>query len=157
MRSDRTHISKNLARGNAGRAGATLVETAIVISACLLFMFAIFEYGRYVMIRQIVENAAREGARQAVVSTNSAATADIQATVQKYLVGQGQNLNGLSIQVYKADPATGANLGDWTTAAWGEGIAVDVSGNYNPMLPSFGFLKATVPVHVTSIMRSEAN
>jgi Flp pilus assembly protein TadG len=142
-------------RQSQRRSGAVLVETALVIGVCLLFMFAIFEYGRYVMIRQIVENAAREGARQAVVTTSSATTANIQATVQQYLAGQ--NLSGLSIQVYQADPATGANIGPWTSAQWGQGIAVEVSGNYKSMLPSFGFLPNTVPVHVKAIMRSEAN
>ena len=34
------------------RPAATLVETAVVIGACLIFMLAIFEYGRFVMIRQ---------------------------------------------------------------------------------------------------------
>ena len=36
------------------RSGATLVETAIVISTCLIFMFAVFEYGRFVMIKQLM-------------------------------------------------------------------------------------------------------
>jgi len=137
------------------RAGATLVETAIVIGVCLLFMFGIFEYGRYVMIRQIMENAAREGARQAVVNQTSTTTANIQATVQQYMAGQ--NLTSLSIQVYAADPATGNNIGPWTSTQWGQGIAVEVSGNYQAMLPSFGIIPNTVPVHVKSIMRSEAN
>ncbi|HEV3143824.1 MAG TPA: TadE/TadG family type IV pilus assembly protein [Gemmataceae bacterium] len=137
------------------RAGAAAVETAIVIGVCLLFMFAILQYAHYVMIRQVVENAAREGARQAVVKTSSATTADIQAVVQQYL--SGQNLSNLSIQVYEADPATGANIGPWTSTQWGQGIAVEVSGTYKSILPSFGFLPNTVNVHVKSIMRSEAN
>ena len=70
-------------RNRTRRNGATLVETAVVISIALLFMFAIFEYGRYVMFRQIIENAAREGVRQAVVNTSSQTAADVQATVTK--------------------------------------------------------------------------
>jgi Flp pilus assembly protein TadG len=138
-----------------GRRGVTLVETGIVIGVCLIFMLAIFEYGRFVMVKQLVENAAREGTRQAIVNPGSGTTAAIQATVTNYLAGQP--LQGLSIQVYKADPATGANLGDWRTAKFGEGIAVQVSGGYTPMLPTFGFLPATVNLRATSLMRSEAN
>src|SRR5205085_10961251 len=134
---------------------ATTVETAVVISIALLFMFAIFEYGRYVMFRQIVENAAREGARQAVVNTSSQTTADIQATVTKFLAGQ--QLTNLQIQVYKADINTGANLGPWTSAAFGEGIAVEVTGDYKAILPRFGFLKSTSTIRAKAIMRSEAN
>jgi Flp pilus assembly protein TadG len=137
------------------RKAATLVETAICIFACILFLLAIFEYGRFVMTEQLLANAAREGARQAVVSTNSATTATIQNTVTTYL--GGQQLQNLNIQVYKADPSTGANLGDWTTAGFGQGIAVQATANYTPILPTFGFLPNPVSVQATALMRSEAN
>lgn len=137
------------------RTATTLVETAVVISIALVFMFAIFEYGRYFLFRQAVENAAREGVRQAVVNTSSQSTTDIQTTVTRYL--GGQQLTNQSIQVYKADINTGNNVGDWTTAAFGEGIAVEVSGDYKAILPSFGFLKTTTTVRAKAVMRSEAN
>ncbi len=137
------------------RSGATLVETAVVISIALLFMFAIFEYGRFVMYRQIVENAAREGVRQAVVNTTTQTSADIQATVTQFMAGQ--QLTNFSVQVYKADINTGANIGPWTDAAFGQGVAVEVTGDYKAMLPSFGFLKNTTTLRAKAIMRSEAN
>src|SRR5262245_56973002 len=141
-------------RRRANRSGATLVETAVVISIALIFMFAIFEYGRYVMFRQIVENSAREGARQAVVNISSQTTADIQATVTQYLAGQ--QLTNLNIDVYKADINTGANIGPWTSASFGQGICVEVSGDYKAVLPSFGFLNSTT-IRAKAIMRCEAN
>jgi Flp pilus assembly protein TadG len=137
------------------RPGATLVETAVVIGACLIFMLAIFEYGRFVMIRQLAENAAREGARQAIISTSSATTTDIQNNVTQRLAGQP--LQGLNIQVYKADPTSGANIGSWNSAQFGEAIAVQVNGSYQPMLPTFGFLPSTVNIQTRAIMLSEAN
>jgi Flp pilus assembly protein TadG len=144
-----------MVHGGLRRRGVTAVETAIVIGVCLLLLLAIFEYGRFIMIKQLVENAAREGARRATVSTASATTQDIQNTVTHYLVGQPvQNLN---IQVYKADPTSGANLGSWTSAQFGDGIAVQVTGGYQPMLPTFGFLPSTVSIQATALMRSEAN
>src|SRR5207249_4852090 len=82
------------------RRGATLVETAIVISACLVLLFAVFEYGRFVMLKQLLENAAREGARQAVTGTSTLTTSDIQATVTQYLAGQP--LANVTTQVYLA-------------------------------------------------------
>ena len=36
----------------------------------LLFLWGIFEYSRYVMLLQVVNNAAREGCRYAVMHTN---------------------------------------------------------------------------------------
>ena len=41
---------------------------AFITCICVAFMFAIFEYGRVVMMQQIMENAARAGARAAVVT-----------------------------------------------------------------------------------------
>ncbi|HZT80785.1 MAG TPA: TadE family protein [Gemmataceae bacterium] len=137
------------------RRGATAVETALVLGACLLLFFGLFEYGRFVMVRQLLDNAAREGARQAVVSTNSLTAADIQNTVTAYMAGQQPA--GFAVQVYKADPATGANLGSWDTAAFGDAIAVKASATYQPLLPTLGLLPSSVPVQATVIMRSEAN
>jgi Flp pilus assembly protein TadG len=128
---------------------------AIVIGACLLFLLAIFEYGRFVMIKQLAENAAREGARQAVANSGSQTTAQIQATVQNALVGQ--TLQNLDVDVYLTDPSTGANLGDWTTADFGQAIAVQLTATYYPILPTFGFLRNGVNIKATCVMRSEAN
>src|SRR5947209_17897848 len=115
------------ARNRKQRSATTLVETAIVISVCLLFLFGIVEYGRFLMIQHLINNAAREGARKAVASTNTATpttTADIQNTVTTALAGQ--YLSNVTISVYKADPTSGANTGVWTDAAFGDGIAVQV-------------------------------
>jgi Flp pilus assembly protein TadG len=108
---------------------------ALVLGACLIFLFAIFEYGRFVMLRQLMDNAAREGARQAVANATTLTTADVQNTVTNYLAGQPINVT--SSNVYKCDPVSGANLGPWTSAAFGESIAVDVQGTYNPIFPTF--------------------
>src|SRR5262249_47275373 len=62
----------------ASRPAATLVETSVVISIALLFMFGIFEYGRFVMTKHLMENAAREGARWATVHTYDGTTAGVQ-------------------------------------------------------------------------------
>lgn len=144
-----------LQRSRDRRRGLTLVETAIVISLVFMVIFGIYEYGRFVMARQVVQNAAREGARLAVVNTNTLTEADIQNRVSSYLVGQ--QLSNTTIQVYWADPTTGNNLGVWTDASFGQGIAVQVNGDYQPILPSLLFMSATIPVQVRAVMYSEAN
>jgi Flp pilus assembly protein TadG len=136
------------------RTGTTLVETALVLMAFILFVFAIFEYGRMVMVRHLLDNAAREGARQAVVSTTLQAS-DIQAIVSKYLAGQEPDKT--TINVYMTDPATGANLGPWQDAPFGASIAVQVEGVYHPLLPTFGLIPDGVKVRGKSVMRNEAN
>ena len=137
------------------RRGTTLVETAIAMGACLFFLFGIYEYGRFVMISHLLDNAAREGARQAVANTHTMTTADIQSTVTTYMANQPVTIGSFS--VYMADPSTGANTGTWNDAKFGEGIAVDIHGTYKPMLPTFGFLPTTVTMNFKVIMLSEAN
>src|SRR4051794_15503661 len=96
------------------RSGRTAVEAAIVINVLVVLLMGVFEYGRLMMIRQLMDNAAREGARYAVVNTSSTSgvtTAQIQSTVTGYLAGQ--TVNNLVVQVYQADPTSGANIGAW--------------------------------------------
>src|SRR5205823_2924191 len=63
------------------RRGVTLVEYAVIISAVLMLLLAIFEYARFVMTRHLIDNAAREGARLAVAATPGTTTTDIQNRV----------------------------------------------------------------------------
>lgn len=137
------------------RRGVTLVESAIVLNLFLLLMFAIFEYGRFVMQGQLVVNAAREGARYATVNANSVTTAQVQNYVTTYLAGQIPA--NLTISVYQADSNTGANIGNWTNARAGNSIAVEISGTYHPMLPITSILPGPVPLYAKCLTFSEAN
>src|SRR5580704_12754530 len=74
--------------GFAARRGMTVVQTAVVLSLTLTLTLAIYDYGRYFMLSQLVNNAAREGARQAVANTNTQNTAMIQNTVVTYMANQ---------------------------------------------------------------------
>jgi Flp pilus assembly protein TadG len=141
----------------------TLVESALVICVCLLVIVGILEYARYLLTLQVVENAAREGARYAVVNTASATTSQVQDYVDSCLVGLSPTqLQGYSkttsITVFRADPSTGAALGgSWSDASFGQAIAVKITGNYQPILPAFLFLGATIPIQAQAQMYSEAN
>jgi Flp pilus assembly protein TadG len=139
--------------------GAAVAETALILNVLLLGLLGIFEYGRIVMLRQMMLNAAREGARLAVVGTASdpqTTTAQIQQTVTSYLVGQ--SLANMTIQVYQANPTTWANIGAWNTTPYGGAIAVEIDGNYTPLIPStFGIVPNPIPMRVVSMMLSEAN
>src|SRR5262249_51687381 len=103
------------------RRGTTVVETAVVVNVLFLILLGVFEYGRIAMIRQLIDNAAREGARVAVVSTSSypaTSTAQIIDTTTSYLAGQ--QLQNVAVQVYEADPVTGGNIGAWNQAGFGD-------------------------------------
>jgi Flp pilus assembly protein TadG len=132
-----------------------MAECTLVLCTALLLLFAIFEYGRFIMIRHVLDNAAREGARMAIANTQSLTTTDIQNCVNTCLANQPVNLS--TFNVYKADPSTGANIGQWTDAAFGDAIAVDLQGSYQPILPTLGFLPNPVTLKAKVLMRSEAN
>jgi Flp pilus assembly protein TadG len=140
------------------RRGRTAVETAIVINLLFMLLLAVFEYGRLIMTKQLMDNAAREGARLAVVSTNSTSgvtTAQIQSTVTSFLAGQ--TVNNLAIQAYQADATTGNNIGAWNTAPFGSIVAVQVDLDFVPILPVTFNLPGSIHLMSRSLMRSEAN
>ena len=141
----------------ARRRGAAVVETAIALPRFFLMLLGILEYSRFVMVRNLADHAAREGARHAVVHSYDQTTAQVQALVVDRLAGQDAQLGGLAVQVYRTDPTTGANLGAWTDARFGEWVMVQLTGTYRPALPSFLQMSSTIPVKAQVMMRCEAN
>ncbi len=126
-----------------------------MLNVCLLFVLGLFDFGRVIMLQQLVTNAAREGCRYAIVNTSTATTSQVQTYVTNYLCGQ--QITNLAINVYEADPTTGANLGAWTNAGLSNSIAVQVTGTISTLTPTFSLLPSSVPVQSTCIMASEAN
>lgn len=149
------------------RPGTTIVEVAFVALICFTFMFAIFEYGRYVMTRQIMENAARQGGRTAVVMATSyitpaVANANLNASINQAMAGQDQKLANFVITAFQSD-ANGNNVGPWTNTPFGQNIVVQLDGDLPLMFPTFGFITktggASNSAHITvkCMMRGEAN
>jgi len=147
---------------NQARPGATLVETALVISVTLMILFGIFEYGRFVMTKQLMDNAAREGARWAVANTYSGTTAQVQAVVNTKLGPAANQLVGYSqstsITVNAADSSGNTIAGvTWSNVAFGANVSVVITGTYKPILPTFLFMNSTITLTAKSVMASEAN
>lgn len=65
------------------RAGATVVETALTLPLFILMGVGILEFGRGFMVQQMVTNAAREGARNAILA--GANETDVTSKVKDYL------------------------------------------------------------------------
>src|SRR3982751_109523 len=63
--------------------GAALLETAITIPMILMVCIGIFEFGRAYQTWQVLTNAAREGARVAVLPGSTSSAVD--ARVRQYL------------------------------------------------------------------------
>ena len=55
------------ARRSRKRRGAAVVEFAVVSPVLILLIFEILEFGRLVMVQQVLTNASREGARRAIL------------------------------------------------------------------------------------------
>lgn len=83
--------------------GAALIETAITIPLVLLVSVAIFEFGRAYQTWQVLTNAAREGARIAVLEGYT--DAQVTTTVRNYMAG-GQLPNGdtASVNIVRNEP-----------------------------------------------------
>lgn len=83
--------------------GAALIETAITIPLVLLVSVSIFEFGRAYQTWQVLTNAAREGARIAVLPDYT--DAQVTSTVRTYLTsGRLSNPSAASIIVVRNVP-----------------------------------------------------
>jgi Flp pilus assembly protein TadG len=136
------------------RRGAALVEAAIVMNTFLLFIFGIFEFGHFVMVKQIMDNAARDGARMASMGPLQYTTAQITAQVTSELSGQGPS--SPNIQVFQANPSTGANIGSWSNAGLGDTVAVQITGTYQPMLSIAAILPHSFTISSEAMVYSES-
>ncbi|MFT7641208.1 MAG: Flp pilus assembly protein TadG [Pirellulaceae bacterium] len=85
------------------RRGASTVEFAIVAPVFILLVFGMIEYGRMVMVQQVITNATREGARRFVLRTGTVSEA--QNAVTNYLNGAGVNGSAPGIVVSATPPA----------------------------------------------------
>jgi Flp pilus assembly protein TadG len=88
------------------RLGAAATEFAIVAPVFLLMIIGIIEVGRALMVQQVLINASRVGARQAV--TFGATTSEVESAVTDY--ASSVAVPGVEVEV-APDPAT-ATAGD---------------------------------------------
>jgi Flp pilus assembly protein TadG len=76
-----------LARRLFGQRGQALIETALTLPIVLVISISIFEFGRALQVWQLLTNAAREGARVAVLP---GATSDgVKERVLEYMAAGG--------------------------------------------------------------------
>ena len=158
------------ARGRRRR-GAAAVEAALVLPVLFLFLFAILEFVRYIALRQVANNAVREGARFAVVRVVDGGTTDfeVKREVDRKLAGFGAQLTSYSpeqnIHIFRFKPSNPSVRSDsWKDAGFGEYIAVEFEGTYDSLfstlyLPGVGDIEILGDHHfqARAVMYSEAN
>jgi Flp pilus assembly protein TadG len=156
-------ILRNPSRTGKRRRGASAVEAGLVLPIVFLFIFGIFEYGRYVMTLQVMTNAAREGAHYALTHTQPVTiggttfgntTSDVTTIINKSLAGR--SLVSQNVQIYSSD-SIGTNIGTWTDTQVGQCVCVRITGNFRVLLASLLGLPVNIPVVAQSVMRSESN
>jgi Flp pilus assembly pilin Flp len=125
------------------RRGAAAVEFAVVAPLFFLLVFGMIEFGRMVMIQQVLTNASREGARVAVL--DGATTADVQTAVDNYMVSA--SVQGATLSV-NPDPPSSAGYGEAVT------VVVSVPFDQVSWLPSPMFIGGHT-LSATTVMRRE--
>jgi Flp pilus assembly protein TadG len=125
------------------RRAAAVVEFAVVAPVLFLLVFGMIEFGRMVMVQQVLTNASREGARVGIL--DGATTSDVTTKVNGYLTAA--NISGATVTV-TPDPPTNAGAG--------ESVTVDVKVNFNNVtwLPVPWFLGGK-QLQATTVMRRE--
>ena len=102
----RTQLRKN-------ERGAALLETAITIPLILLISVGIFEFGRAYQTAQVLTNAAREGARIAILSGTT--DDDVSTVVTKYMKDGGLEFFSKDLVKIDRNVAMGVNTASSVT------------------------------------------
>jgi Flp pilus assembly protein TadG len=127
--------------------GAVAAEFALLLPMLLMILFGIIEFGMMMYGREIVTNAAREGARAGIVQGPPKRTAgEISAIVDSYLTGTGVNPADVNLT------PTGAGLANPNT--------LTVSGTYNynflvPVIPTLVGIPNPLVIPISVVMRHE--
>ena len=126
------------------RRGASVIEFAVVAPIFFLLVFGMIEFGRMVMVHQLLIGASREGARQAVVDGATAET--VEQAVRDYLTATSINGQEATVTV-SPDPAT---------AVTGVEVKVETAIGFDKVswLPAPMFLQE-VTLSAASTMRHE--
>ena len=133
------------------RRGAAVVEFAFVAPIFILLVFGMIEFGRMVMVQQVITNASREGARVSVLDGST--VSDVETVVTDYLTAAAVT----------ADSSYGGGDGitvspDPDTASLGDPITVTIQVDFSDVswIPSPMYLGGT-KLRAASVMRREAN
>lgn len=144
LRMPQVKVEKDYRLCRRNRRGATAVEFAVVAPVFFLLVFGMIEYGRMVMVQQVITNASREGCRRAVL--DGATAQDVNDSVNNYLTSAG--IKDATITITPNPPSN---------AGFGQPVSVVVSIAFNKVswLPSPMFLGGST-MKATTVMRRES-
>ncbi len=139
------NVEKGCRRCRRNRQGAAAVEFAVIAPVFFLMLFGMIEFGRAIMVQQILTNASREGARVAVLDSPTPTAGLVNTTVTNYLHNAG--ISGATVTMDPAEP---------TTAGYGESVTVTVQIPYRSVswLPPI-LLGTNTNLRAGTVMRRE--
>ena len=106
------------------RAGAHLVEFALVLPVFVLFMLGFLAISRSMMVSSLLTNAARAGCRVGVATNPNRSTQNVTDTVDALLQGQAISGYATTVLVIHADGTTSTDV---SSAQSGDIIYVSIS------------------------------
>jgi Flp pilus assembly protein TadG len=112
-RTGESGVLRRLRQAVACERGTAIIETAMTLPLLLFVTVGIFEFGRAYQTWQVLTNAAREGARVAVLPNGVAGAAE--ARVKQYLAS-GQ-LSNAANAIVTVDPMVDVNIGAATASS----------------------------------------
>lgn len=107
------------------------METALVLILATSFIFGVFEYGRLLMDWNLLNNAAREGCRYALVNnTSTTIGSEVSTVVTKYMSGETASFTNFTVSVSGTHDGVATAVNNLTA---GDLITVTVSGSFTFM------------------------
>lgn len=140
----RFKVEKKFGLCRQNRQGAAAVEFAMVAPVFVLLVFGMIEFGRLVMVQQVLTNASREGCRLGVL--DGATTAEVTTAVNNYLTAA--QVPGATVTVSPNPPSS---------AVYGQSVTVTVSVPFSQVswLSTPMYLGGKT-LQATTVMRREA-
>ena len=138
------------------RAGAAMVEIAVVVPVLLLFLLGIVEYGRLMQVSNVTTNASREGARYAAQSDT---TVDKVTTYTKDYLAAATVPNSAvkSVTVEQYIAGNWAAVANLSTVIQGTPVRVRVDIDFGKVtwLPSGVMVPKNSVVSASTVTRKE--
>ena len=133
--------------------GAAIVEFAIVVPVLILLFVGICEFGLLWYNSQVIINSSREGARAGIAraadSQDTTTNAGIKWIVDTYCANRLVTFGGTGL------PSTSFPLGHNMAKTFGQDFSVEVTYNYNFLVPSIFHLGLTKPIVGRTLMKME--
>ena len=147
---NRAKLEKLCRPCRSNRKGVAAVEFAVIAPLFFALVFGMIEFGRAVMVQQIITNASREGARLAVldVPPGELKAPEVKAAVVDYMQRAGITITQDRVTMVPSEPST---------AGYGEPVTVSVAIPFSQVswLPAPWFIGSGTQLSAETVMRRE--